>query len=150
MHVIYTVRSSANAGRGIRKRNTEEFHTLLEPGARLLSHARTKRSRADLEGVGVGGKGTNIARVQLNFTVREGDVSIGTNVTTKTEIPLIPVIVSLVVIIIVCILLVIFFVRRRQKRSTPPPSPTKTITIVANGYSKVVSVRHYKHDSNEV
>lgn len=169
LHAIYTVRSGANAGRGIGKRSVREHHSFLNAQNLVnpLAHAaigtgnsaptvvelysRVRREAKDVEGVGEGGKGTNIARVQLDLALRDGDVSIGTNVTTTTEIPLIPIIISLLVIIIICVLLIIFFVRRKRKRQTPPPSPTQTITVVANGQHKVHSAKHfYSNDNTEV
>ena len=99
---------------------------------------RTKRDESDIEGVGEGGKGTNIARVQLDLAVRRlgGDVSIGTNIESTTEVPLVPVIISILLVLIVCIILIIFLVlrRRRKKRQSPPPTPAQqTITVVQNG-----------------
>nr|KAG5696530.1 hypothetical protein BaRGS_021066 [Batillaria attramentaria] len=151
LHAIYTVRSGANAGRGIGKRSVRESHALIDAQSLMAAHSRVRRDEGDVEGVGEGGKGTNIARVQLEFAARDGDVSIGTNVTTSTEVPLIPIIISLIVFIIVCVLFIIFFVRRKRKRHTPPPSPTQTITVVANGQPKVHSAKHfYSNDNTEV
>ncbi|XP_076467569.1 extracellular matrix protein 3-like [Babylonia areolata] len=146
LHAIYTVRSAANAARGIGKRSVR--HALLpHSGAQPLSHphpdtphallSRVRREEEDLEGVGKGGKGTNIARVQLDFAVqRDGDVSIGTNLNdpSSTQIPLVPIVVAVVVLALLCIVvLVLLAVRRRRKRQTPPPSPSQTITVVASG-----------------
>ncbi|KAK7098028.1 hypothetical protein V1264_004919 [Littorina saxatilis] len=158
LHAIYTVRSARNAGRGIGKRSVDTptlHHAVINPYSQLANQdtalaVRVKREEADVEGVGKKGKGTNMARVQLELAVRDGDVSIGTNVITTTDIPLIPIVISIVVIIIICILLIIFFVRRKKKRHTPPPSPNQTITVVANGQSKVHSAHAYNNDNTEV
>lgn len=156
LHAIYTVRSARNAGRGIGRRSVDTLHhAVVNPYSQLANQdsavaTRVKRDEKDVEGVGKGGRGTNIARVQLDLAVRDGDVNIGTNINTTTEVPLIPIIISIIVIIIVCILLIIFFVRRKRKRQTPPPSPTQTITVVANGQSRVHTTHAYKNDNTEV
>ena len=158
LHAIYTVRSARNAGRGIGKRSAQDstlHHALLNP----LAGGRVRRDAGDVEGVGEGGKGTNIARVQMDRSLRDGDVSVGTNVndTSATEVPLIPIVVSLLVVVILCVLLVLFFVRRKRKRQSPPPSPTQTITVVAKGgggqsrvHSTATTSHAHSNDNTEV
>ncbi|XP_076446552.1 LOW QUALITY PROTEIN: extracellular matrix protein 3-like [Babylonia areolata] len=158
LHAIYTIRSAANAGRGIGKRSVEEtlHHSLLHAGSRENGRgaSRVKREEEDVEGVGEGGKGTNIARVQLDLAVMdEGDVSIGTNVDGTPVVPIIPIIIIsvLLLILIGVILLVLFLLHLRRKRQTPPPSPAQTITVVAkNGQSRVHSAHAYSNDNTEV
>ena len=164
LHAIYTVRSAENAGRGIGKRSVDSdhsdddryLHTVLSaPAAHSAdlpqSPGRARRDASDAEGVGKRGKGTNMARVQLNLAVNDGGVDIGTNVTTSSDVPLIPILVSIIVsILIVGLLLLAFFLLRRRKRQTPPPSPAQTITVVTNGKSRVYTAQSYSNDNTEV
>ncbi|KAL8573258.1 hypothetical protein ACOMHN_006669 [Nucella lapillus] len=165
LHAIYTIRSAANAGRGIGKRSVDDtvyYHSLVRSGSQMGEKAqsgddgrRVKREEEkDYASLGEGGKGTNIARVQLDLAVSdEGDVSIGTNVDSTPFVPLIPIIiVSLLLLLLIgLVLLVLFVLHVRRKRQTPPPSPAQTITVVAkNGQSRVHSARAYSNDNTEV
>ncbi|KAL8593533.1 hypothetical protein ACOMHN_048747 [Nucella lapillus] len=149
LHAIYSVRSAANAGRGIGKRSVyTQHHAIIAPHPQAVS--RVRREQEDAEGVGKGGRGTNIARLQLDFAGKDGDVSIGTNLDTpaSSQVPLIPIVVAVIVLALLCVVLLVFLVRRKRKRQTPPPSPTQTITVVANGGdSKVHTAASFSHCS---
>lgn len=157
LHAIYTVRSGANAGRGIGKRSA---HALFDARHLATGLSRVKREQDDLDGVGQGGKGTNMARVQLRFALLDdGDVSVGTN--TESDLPLIPIIISLVVFAILCLLLAILIVRRRRNKGAkpppyaakPPPPPqfaAKPVTVSANGHTRVLLPQAYNKDNTEV
>ncbi|BFZ14656.1 hypothetical protein BsWGS_17695 [Bradybaena similaris] len=148
LHAIYTVNSQRGVRRSQQKRSIEmgyEVHAYHV----VANLQRKKRSQEDATGVGEAGKGTNIARVQLDYLrATGGDIQLDTSVSTTTDIPLILILISLIVLFIVCILLVIFFVRRRKKSTSPPISPTNTITVVQNGNSKVIVNKHFNSDNH--
>ena len=149
LHAIYTVRSMQKSGRGIGKRSVDELqyhHAVLDTTNKMassLKRSRTKRSEADVAGVGEDGKGTNIARIQQDHkggAQTGGDILLDSTLTTSSKIPLIPILIAIIVVFIIasCIIFVVFFVRRRRKSTSPPPSPAGTITVVKNGHVKVV------------
>ena len=164
LHTIYTVRSRQSSGRGIGKRSVDELeyhHAMLGADQLALGRDRTrrrKRSEADTVGMGKDGKGTNIARVQLDYLGKAqdgGDILLDTSISTSAEVPIIPILVAIIVVFIIasCCLFVFFFVRRRRKHASPPPSPAGTITVVKNGHVKVLggaNIVTYSDDRTEV
>lgn len=150
LHVIYTLTSPQSSGRSIGKRSIilehkEHYHD----NHVVLSTARKRRSQEDALGIGEKGKGTNIARIQLDYLrAVGGDIELDTSISSAGDILLIPIFISIIVLLIICALLIVFIVRRRKKSTSPPVSPTNTITVVQNGNSKVIANKHYHSDNH--
>ncbi|KAK6168396.1 hypothetical protein SNE40_020939 [Patella caerulea] len=141
LHAIYTVRSKTNTARGIRRRSVEQ-HAMLS--------TRVKRAEKDAAGIGESGKGTNLARINLDHFADDSVFEVGKNSTT-TKIPLLPIVIAIAVLLLITLIIIILFVRRRRKSTSPPPSPTNTIIVATGkGSSRIVSANHYNNSNSEV
>ncbi|ESO98011.1 hypothetical protein LOTGIDRAFT_174476 [Lottia gigantea] len=156
LHAIYTVRSQANTQRGIRSAGQQhhvmtsslDIQDTIESEFSLV--VRNKRAKNDAAGIGERGRGTNLARINMDYDVEKNIFEVGHN-TTKTEIPLLPIVIAIAVLLLICLIVIIFFVRRRRKSTSPPPSPTNTITVATgHGSSRIVSANHYNNGNSEV
>ncbi|XP_014777556.1 extracellular matrix protein 3 [Octopus bimaculoides] len=132
LHVIYTIRSQENAS--IMGKRSIEYHNVK------VHHSghRPKRSTVDIEGVGIDGKGTNMAFILLDPQGKP--LERGTNKRVES-FPMVPIFVTIAVLLLLFIVGIIVFLHQKRKTSTPPHSPANTFSSTG-GKAQIVYANH--------
>ena len=80
----------------------------------MSQFGRSKRNAEDVDGIGESGKGTNMARINMDYERRSRqDIDIhevGTD-DDKGSTPLLPILIALSIFLLLCLLIIIVFVR---------------------------------------
>ena len=108
----------------------------------------------DVEGVGEGYKGTNMAPLMLNFDGESYKESANTQPDELSNgpgsMPFIATVIGVVLLLLIIVFVAVIFIRHRRKQTSPPPTPSGTITVMSAtpGQTRVISNAHLLKNSD--
>ncbi|KAH9519928.1 FRAS1- extracellular matrix protein 2 [Bulinus truncatus] len=143
LQVVYSIKSRSS-GRGTWTYNTYAADSDVAD--------RLRQAGDESHGVGADGRGTNIIHLRMDYlNLQAGDAHLDASVTSDSDIPWLPIIISAVAIVLIFIILMVALFIRQKRKSSPPSSPNSTITIIKNGHAKVlVTPQHYQKRNVDV